>query len=202
MTQISIRSAPVPMNLELGRALRLGNEELFELCSRNPELRIERTPEGDLIVMSPPGGESSRRNARVVAALVEWADREGSGWVYDSSGGFLLADGAMRSPDAAWVRRERVEELSADERERFLPLCPDFVIELRSPTDSLPELETKMEEYRDHGAALGWLIDPFERRVQVYRSDREVERLDRLSSIDASPELPGFVLELDRLWAG
>lgn len=201
MTQISIRSEPVPFNLELGTALRLGDEELFELCSRNPGLRIERTAGGDLIVMTPAGGESSRRNARVVAALVTWADRDGSGVVYDSSGGFLLGDGAMRSPDAAWVRKERIETLSREQRERFVPLCPDFVIELRSPSDALSDLQAKMEEYRSDGAALGWLIDPFGRQVSIYRAGHAVEVLDQPSSIDASPDLPGFVLELGSLWA-
>jgi Uma2 family endonuclease len=201
MTQISIRSEPVPMNLELGTALRLGDSELFELCSRNPALRIERTARGDLVVMTPAGGESSRRNARIVAALVTWADADGSGVVYDSSAGFLLSDGSMRSPDAAWVRRGRLDKLSREERERFIPLCPDFVIELRSPTDPLPELTTKMEEYRVGGAALGWLIDPFKHRVHVYRPDRDAEILDRPATVDASPELAGFTLHLTQLWA-
>jgi len=201
MTQISIRTEPVPMNLELGPTLRLGDDELFDFCSRNPGLRIERTAGGDLIVMTPAGGESSRRNARLVAALVTWADGDGSGIVYDSSAGFLLGNGAMRSPDATWVRSERLAGLSAEERERFIPLCPDFVIELRSPSDPVSDLRAKMEEYRANGALLGWLIDPFDHRLHVYRPGREVEVLAQPSKADGSPELPGFVLDLDLIWA-
>lgn len=198
MTQIAIRRSPqsVPMSLDIGSALRLGDGELLELCRKNPELRIERTAEGDLIVMTPAGGESSRRNALLVAGLVNWAVQDGTGEVYDSSGGFVLPNGAMRAPDAAWVLRGRLAELSRDQREGFLPLCPDFVVELRSPSDSLADLQAKMEEYLGNGARLGWLIDPTEKRVVVYRPDREPEVLERPLELSAAPELPGFVLDL------
>jgi Uma2 family endonuclease len=202
MTQIAIRSspAPVPLRLEMGSALRLSDAELLELCRRNPELRIERTAEGDLIVMSPAGGESARRNARLVAALVNWADEDSTGVVYDSSGGFILPNGAMRSPDAAWVPKSRLSGLSEEQREGFLPLCPDFVIELRSPSDALGDLRAKMEAYVAGGAGLGWLIDPAERRVYVYRAGAEVEVLEDHRRLSASPELPGFVLDLELIW--
>jgi Uma2 family endonuclease len=202
MTQIAIRSspAPVPLRLEMGSALRLSDAELLELCRRNPELRIERTAEGDLIVMSPVGGESARRNARLVAALVNWADEDSTGVVYDSSGGFILPNGAMRSPDAAWVPKSRLSGLSEEQREGFLPLCPDFVIELRSPSDTLGDLRAKMEAYVAGGAGLGWLIDPAERRVYVYRAGAEVEVLEDHRRLSASPELPGFVLDLELIW--
>jgi Uma2 family endonuclease len=201
MTQIAIRGRDEPFDLELGSRLHWGDEELFELCARNPELRIERSREGNLIVMTPAGWESGRRNAEIVRALVEWADQDGSGVVSDSSGGFVLPNGAMRSPDAAWVLRSRVQEVPAETRKRFLPLCPDFVVELRSPSDRLEDLRAKMEEYRANGARLGWLIDPEERRVHVYRLGREVEILDEAAEVSGDPELSGLVLDLDRIWA-
>jgi Uma2 family endonuclease len=202
MTQIAIRRSPaaVPFHLEMGSALRLTDSELLELCRRNRELRFERTAEGDLIVTTPAGGESSRRNARLVTALVNWSDEDGSGVVYDSSGGFLLPNGAMRAPDAAWVRQSRLAELSSEEREGFVPLCPDFVIELRSPSDTLADLQGKMEEYLANGVRLGWLIDPGTRRVHVYRPGEEIEALDEPKEISGDPELPGFVMDLKSIW--
>lgn len=200
MTQLAIHGTAAPLHLELGSALRLGDDELFELCRRNPELRIERTPRGDLHVMTPVGGESSHRNAELIFALMEWAKRDGSGLAFDSSGGFLLPNGAMRSPDAAWVERSRWASLTDEERQRFLPLTPDFLVELRSPSDPLADLQRKMEEYRDVGTRLGWLIDPTERRVHVYRPGREPEVLDVPDRISGEPELPGFVLDLAPIW--
>lgn len=188
------------MNLEMGSELRWSDDALLELCRRNPELRIERTARGDLVVMTPAGGASSRRNARVVAALVDWADENGTGAVYDSSGGFLLANGAMWAPDAAWVPESRLVGLTIEQREGFLPLCPDFVVEIRSPSDSLPELRAKMAEYLANGARLGWLLDPLERRVSVYRPGQRSEIQDQPTQISGSPELPGFVLDLQPIW--
>jgi len=200
MSQIAIRSGAVPFTVEMGPRLTLSDDELFELCQRNPQLRLERTAEGDLIIMTPAGGKTSHRNARIVRLLDAWAEEDGTGLVFDSSGGFLLPDGAMRSPDAAWVLRSRLDELPSKVKEGFLPLCPDFVVELRSPSDSLPELQAKMEEYRDHGARLGWLIDPDARRVHVYRPSRPAETLDDPTTLSADPELPGFSLELSPIW--
>ena len=200
MTQLAILGTAAPLNLELGSALQLGDDELFELCRRNPELRIERTSRGDLHVMTPVGGESSHRNAELVFALMEWAKRDGTGVVFDSSGGFLLPNGAMRSPDAAWVERSRWAGLTDEQRRRFIPLAPDFVVELRSPSDDLPELQRKMEEFREAGVRLGWLVDPEERRVHVYRPGRAPEVLDHPGGVSAEPELPGFVLDLEPIW--
>lgn len=196
MTQIVIPDASIPFNVELGSALRLSDDELFELCGRNPELRIERTSEGDLIVMTPAGGESSHRNARLITALAGWADRDGTGLAFDASAGFLLPNGAMRSPDAAWVERSRWQALEPEQRRKFVPLAPDFVLELRSPSDHLPDLRSKMEEYRACGVRLGWLIDPEERRVHVYRPDRAPEVLEASARLAGDPELLGFILDL------
>lgn len=201
MTLLAISSTPVPLNIELGEALVRSDEELFEFCARNPELRIERTAEGDLIVMTPAGWASGHRSAEIVAALRDWAAREGTGLASDSSAGFVLQDGAMRSPDASWVLRSRLADISPEAKERFLPLCPDFVVELRSPSDRLPDLQAKMEEYRKNGARLGWLIDPQERRVHVYRPGRPVKVLDDPTEVSGDPELPGFVLDLAPIWA-
>lgn len=201
MTQIAIRDASIPFNVELGSALRLSDDQLFELCGRNPELRIERTPEGDLTVMTPAGGESSRKNVEAMVALAAWAKQDGTGVVFDSSAGFLLPNGAMRSPDAAWVERSRWQALEPEERRGFVPLVPNFVLELRSPSDRLPDLRAKMEEYRACGVRLGWLIDPEERRVHVYRPGRVPEVLEAPARVAADPELPGFVLDLEPIWA-
>ena len=200
MTQIALPSSPVPLSLQMGASLQLSDDELFELCARNPELRIERTVEGDLIVMTPAGWASGRRNAHIVGTLWAWARQQGDFEVGDSSAGFLLPNGAMRAPDASCVLRSRLGALSAERRERFLPLCPDFVVELRSPSDPLPALVAKMEEYRDNGARLGWLIDPLERRVHVYRPGREVEVLQDADRMAGDPELSGLVLELEPIW--
>lgn len=202
MAQIAISSSPVPLSLQVGDSLRLSDEELFELCARNPELRIERTAGGDLIVMTPAGGASGYRNSEIIAALAGWAKRDGTGVAFDSATGFFLPNGAMRSPDAAWVLRSRLEPLSDEAREKFLPLCPDFVVELRSPSDRLPDVQAKMEEYRDNGARLGWLIDPQERRIHAYRPGQAVDVLENPSQIAGDPELPGFVLDLTPIWQG
>lgn len=200
MTQLAIRNASIPFNMELGSALQLSDDELYELCIRNQELQIERTPQGDLIVMTPVGGESSHRNAEAVFALVAWARQDGSGLAFDSSGGFLLPNGAMRAPDASWVKRSKWGVLEPEERRKFVPLVPDFVMELRSPSDRLEDVKAKMEEYRSVGVPLGWLIDPEERRVYVYRPDRPPEVLDAPDRVEGDPELPGFVLDLEPIW--
>jgi Uma2 family endonuclease len=173
---------------------------LFELCQANPELRIERSAEGDLIVMPPVTGETGWRNAEVTIALGAWAHQDRTGVVFDSSTGFLLPNGAMRSPDAAWVRRERLGKLSPEQKRKFIPLCPDFVAEIRSATDSLRMVRAKMEEYIANGAALGWLIDPSTRRLSVYHPDKPVEMLLTPSMVSGDPVLPGFVFEVGRIW--
>ena len=193
--------SPATFNIRMGSTLRFSDDELFELCGRNPELRIERSAEGDLIVMTPAGGASGHRNAGILRALGEWARRDGTGLGFDSSTGFLLANGAMRAPDAAWVQRSRLEPLSPEDKERFLPLTPDFVVELRSPSDRIADLEAKMAEYLSQGARLGWLIDPQERQVHVYCAGQAVEILDEPAEVAGDPELSGFVLELAPIWA-
>lgn len=181
-------------------SLGLTDEQFFRLCQDNRDLRFEMTARGELIIMAPTGSETGRRNARVNQRLLNWSDADSTGVVFDSSAGFRLPNGARVSPDASWVSRERYEALSPEERERFAPVCPDFVVELRSPSDNLQELQERMAEYVENGARLGWLLDPQSRSVHVYRPGREAEILEGPEAVGGDPVLPGFVLDLREIW--
>ncbi len=200
MTTLTTQPSPIPLSLDLDPLVDLGTEEFFEFCQRNRDLRIERTATGEILIMPPAGGKTSNRNSRISGQLQTWSDADGSGEVFDSSGGFQLENGAIRSPDAAWVELDRLRSLEIGKKERFLPLCPTFVIELRSPSDPLSSVEAKMREYLDNGAQLGWLIDPKERNVHVFRPGADVEIEAEPLTLSADPELPGFVLRLGRIW--
>lgn len=178
----------------------LGDEAFYDFCRANDEWRIERTAEGDIIIMPPTGGKTGIRNSKLIAQLVVWNESNGRGQVFDSSTIFALPNGAQRSPDLAWVKNERWQALTAEQQEKFPPLCPDFVAELRSRTDSLKTLQAKMQEYIDNGAQLGWLLDPIEKRVHVYRSGAAVEILDDPQSVSGAPLLSGFTLDVQSLW--
>ncbi len=191
---------PPPLVLRLRPVVELTEDQLLELSSLNRDLRLELTAEGELIVMPPAGGETSKRNAELTIQLGTWAKRDGTGVTFDSSGGFTLPNGAVRSPDAAWIERSRLEALTAEQRRKFLPLCPDFAIELRSPSDRLSVVQDKMQEYLDNGMRLGWLVDPEHKQVYVYRPEAPVQRLENPESISGDPVLPGFVLELREVW--
>ena len=186
--------------LALPPVVRLDDDQFYELCRWNRELRIERAAGGGLSIMPPAGGETSRRNAEIARQLGNWAGRAGTGTAFDSSCGFVLPNGATRSPDASWVPRGRLAALTERQRSRFLPLCPDFVVELRSPTDGLQVLQDKMREYVDNGTSLGWLIDPERREVFVHRAGVAVERLRAPEHLPAEPPLAGFRLERDAIW--
>lgn len=179
---------------------RLGEDGFFEFCMLNKDLNIELTSAGDLIIMSPTGGKTGIRNFKLIASFGAWVEKDGTGKGFDSSTVFSLPNGAKRSPDVAWVRNERWERLSEKEQEQFPPLCPDFVVELRSPSDSLRALQEKMQEYIENGAELGWLIDPFEKKVYVYRPQSAVESLDDPQTISGDPSLAGFTLDVQALW--
>jgi Uma2 family endonuclease len=179
---------------------QLTSEQLFELCRANPELRVERTSQGEIVIMPPTGGETGHRNAAILTQLTNWAWADGTGVTFDSSTGFDLPDGATRSPDAAWVRKSRLRDLTDEQKEKFLPLCPDFVVELRSPSDPLPPLLEKMREYVANGAELGWLLDARRRKVFVFRPGAPAEELDNPESLSGEPLLPGFSLQLARVW--
>ena len=199
-TAVRPRRTDSALVLRLQPAIDLTREQFFHFCQLNSEVRIELTADAEIAIMPPTGGETGARNMRVGAQVARWADEDGSGVVFDSSTGFELPNGAVRSPDVAWVANARLARLSAEEKRRFLPLCPDFVIELCSPTDSVAEVQQKMEEYRANGARLGWLLDPDRRRVAVYCADGRVEWLERPISIAGDPVLPGFILSLSAIW--
>jgi Uma2 family endonuclease len=200
MTKVLPQVEIHPVVLKLKPAINLTDDQLFELCQLNRDWRIEYTAQGELIVMPPTGGETSNRNAELTYQVQAWTRRDQAGVAFDSSGGFKLPNGATRSPDAAWVRRSRLAGLTREQKQKFLPLCPDFVIELRSPTDNLQAVLDKMQEYLDNGAQLGWLLDPVTRRVHVYVPQRPPEILDAPNTLSADPLLPGFVLDLRKIW--
>ena len=189
-----------PLVVRLRPALDVSEDQFFALCQLNRDLRIERNAEGELLIMPPTGGGTGRRNAEITWLLVDWAKRDGTGVPFDSSTGFRLPNTAVRSPDAAWMLTARFDAIPADQREKFIPACPDFALELRSPSDQLSDVQTKMQEYLDNGLRLGWLLDPEPRHVYVYRPNAPVERLDDPATVAGDPELPGFVLNLRAIW--
>jgi Uma2 family endonuclease len=191
-----------PLVLRLAPVIDMSDEQFFDLCQLNRDLRLEHTSQGDLVIMPPTGGETGRTNFKLTQVFGNWVDADGTGVGFDSSTGFALPNGAKRSPDLAWVKRDRWEALTPEQRKGFAPLCPDFVMELRSPSDALEYVQTKMQEYLDNDAKLGWLIDPIEKKVYTYRPQAAVECLDNPQTISGDPVLPGFVLELGRVWNG
>lgn len=195
-----VHDEPFGVVLRLRPVIELSGEQLLELSSLNDDLRLELTAEGKLIVMTPAGGESSRRNLELTVQLGIWTRRDGTGVAFDSSGDFILPNGAIRSPDASWVERSRYEALTPEQREKYLPLCPEFVIELRSPSDRLVTLQEKMVEYVENGARLGLLLDPARRRVYVYKPGEPVRELADPEEVSADPILPGFVLKPREVW--
>lgn len=188
------------VTLRMNPAVKLTDDQFFELCQINRELRLERTAIGDIIVMAPAGGETSNRNIGIAGQLYVWTKKDGTGAAFDSSAGFKLPNGAERSADAAWVSHERLAQLTPAQKKKFIPLCPEFVVELLSPTDSLAATRAKMVEYMENGARLGWLIHPDAKKVFVYRPASPVEELRGVTEISADPELSGFTLDLRDIW--
>lgn len=176
------------------------DEWFMRVVQANRDLRIERNAKGDLEIMSPTGGESGAKNSLINARLFFWAEQNGTGKTFDSSTGFRLPNGAIRSPDASWVLQSRLGKLSSEEMRGYIPLAPDFVIELLSPTDTIAALQAKMEEYLTNGTRLGWLIDPLQARLFVYRSDESVVELLQPVNVSGDPLLPGFTLDLTKVW--
>ncbi len=185
-----------PIVVRLQPVIELTDDQFYEFCQLNPDLRMERTATGELIIMPPTGGESGKRNADLTTDLNIWNRQTKLGVVFDSSTGFRLPNGADRSPDASWIRLDRWNALNTRQRKRFLPLCPNFVIELRSETDSLEKLQEKMQEYLDNGLRLGWLIDPKTQKVEIYRPGSTLEVLPSPLTLSEEDVLPGFVLDL------
>lgn len=184
------------ITLNLNSIIKLTQEQFYQLCQANPDVKLERTTEGRIIVMPPTGGETGDCNSEINFQLRAWNKRTQLGKVFDSSTGFSLPKGGDRSPDASWVNLERWNALSSLEQTGFPPLCPDFVIELRSPTDQLKVLQEKMQEYINNGVRLGWLIDPKNKCVEIYRPNHPLEVLRSPTSLSGEDVLPGFVLDL------
>ena len=182
------------------QSVDLTDEQFYRLCSDNRDLRFELTAQRELLIMSPTGSKTGWRNGKITQHLFNWTELDGTGVGFDSSAGFTLPNGAKRSPDASWVRREVWDALTDEEQDEFAPICPDFAVELRSPTDSLEDLHEKMREYIANGTRLGWLFDPKNKRVDIYRPNQSVELLENPSSISGDPVLPGFLFDPSEIW--
>ena len=178
----------------------ISDEELMRLSAQNEPMRFEREPNGDVLVITPSGNRTGRMNAHILQTLGVWAESDGRGYFFDSSTGFTLPDGSVRSPDAAWLLKPRWDALSEDDKDRFSPIVPDFVIELRSPTDKLSDLEPKMQMWIANGAEVAWLIDPIEKTVTVYRPGADPERLMDPTSVQGTGPIAGFELIMQRVW--
>ena len=200
MAVLHPRPGPAALELHMAPAIDMSREQFFQFCQLNRDLRMERNAEGSIAVMTPAGGETGARNGFLSTALHRWAEQDGKGVAFGASTGFELPNGAVRAPDAAWVLRKRLARLSPEEKQRFLPLCPDFVVELLSPSDSRAAVRRKMEEYRANGARLGWLIDPARRRVAIYRADGGLEQRTEPHVVTGETVLPGFSLDLAAVW--
>ena len=183
--------------VRIPNTLRVTDDQFLELVRANPDLRMERTAEGELIILSPTGSEGGNYNAELTTDFGIWNRQAKLGKVFDSSTGFKLPNGATRTPDTAWVKQARWDALTSEQRKGFAPLCPDFVLELASETDDIEMLQAKMQEYLENGCSLGWLIDPKTRQVEIYRSNREVEVLQNPESLSGEEILPGFTLNLE-----
>ena len=193
--------------LTLPRSFSLTPDQFAAVCAANPEAVLELDADGTLIEMTPTGGSTSTRNTRLLMRLQLWADRQGGWKVFDSSGGFLLPDGSIRSPDASLVRQERWQALSEAERDGFPPLCPDLVVELASPSDQPEPLRLKMASYICNGAQLGWLLLPRQRTVEVWSAEPSTQAarfsaMSDASRLEAAAEFPGLVIDLEEIWAG
>jgi Uma2 family endonuclease len=191
---------PKPLLVDTSRITlrRITHQEFELLCQDNPELRLELTADGELLTMSPAGHESSEQNADLTIELGIWNRTTRQGRVFDSSGGFTLPSGAVRSPDVTWIETSKLANVAAGVK--FPLVVPDFVIELRSQSDSLKTLQEKMEEYRTNGVRLGWLIDPQQKQVEIYRLERDKEILQSPTTLSGEDVLPGFTLELSAIW--
>ncbi len=203
MTSLLIKTELSPITVDLSSLvpqMRITDQQFLDLCQANQDLRIERTAEGQVIVMPPAFAETGNRNSRIIQQLTNWSDQAGTGEVFDSSSGFTLPNGAIRSPDAAWIRGERWNQLSQAQKAAFSPICPDFVVELRSASDTLVSVQDKMQEYINNGSQLGLLIDRKNGTVHLYRPEHPPEILTHPQSVSCDPELPGFTLQMAKIW--
>ena len=191
MTAITVDFSPV---------VEISDEQFYQLCIHNPDTKFERTADGEIIIMPPTGGETGKRNSDLIAQLAIWNRQTNLGEVFDSSTGYKLPSGANRSPDVSWIEKSRWNSLTPKQKEKFIPLAPDFALELMSPTDYLINTQAKMKEYLDNGVKLGWLINPKAKQVEIYRLGQDVELLDSPRSISGEDILPGFTLDLANIF--
>jgi Uma2 family endonuclease len=196
--ELILKELPLPVRLRFPKPTN--DEELFRFCARNGDLRIEREPGGEILVMSPASSKTSQMKMRIGRLLDEWAEADGRGVAFDSSGGFTLPDGSMRNPDAAWVLRIRWDALTQVQQSSFAPVSPDFVIELRSPTDGIADVREKMRMWVSNGTEVPWLIDPERRAVEIYRPRDPFEQLHDPGSVQGTDPVAGFELVMARVW--
>ncbi|PSO52553.1 MAG: hypothetical protein BRC34_11370 [Cyanobacteria bacterium QH_1_48_107] len=188
------------ITLNLNAVVELTKEEFYQLCQENSDLRLERNAQGEIIIMPPTGGETGKRNSILLVQLWLWNEQTQLGEVFDSSTGFSLPKGGDRSPDISWVKKSKWEALTPQQKEKFVPLCPDFLIELISPSDNLKNTQDKMQEYLNNGNRLGWLINRQQKQVEIYRPEQAVETLQSPPNLSGEDVLPGFTLNLQRIW--
>ena len=203
MTNLQIRNEPRSITVDISSLMTLpqmSEAQFYELCHRNPDLQIERNAQGEVIVMPPAFSDTGNRNNKISYQLTRWAEQDGTGECFDSSAGFTLPSGSMRSPDASWIKLERWDALTEAQQASFAPICPDFVIELRSSSDTLKSLQAKLQEYIENGVRLGLLIDRQSCTVYCYRADGSVVVITEPDSVSCDPELPGFTLQMAKIW--
>jgi Uma2 family endonuclease len=203
MTNLQIKTEPMLMTVDISALMTLpqmSDEQFYEFCHRNPYLRIERNANGEVIVMPPAFSDTGNRNNKIGYQLTRWTEERENGEAFDSSAGFTLPNGAVRSPDASWIRLDRWNALTEAQKASFAPICPDFVVELKSASDTLKSLQTKMQEYIENGAKLGLLIDRQTRTVYCYRADGSVAVLNQPERVSCDPELPGLTLQMAKIW--
>ncbi|MEH2382052.1 MAG: Uma2 family endonuclease [Nostoc sp.] len=190
-----------PLVLQIPSSMQMTDEQFFEFCQVNRDLRIERNKFGELVIMPPTGSETGNREGNISGQLWVWSEQDGTGITFSSSTGFKLSTGAERSPDASWIKLERWNALSPEQQRKFAPICPDFVVELKSPSDNLQTLKEKMEEYMNEpGIHLGWLIDRKQGKVYIYRPGLSEECLDNPATVSGELVLPGFILNMSKVW--
>jgi Uma2 family endonuclease len=200
MATLLVQTISTPMMIDLPWIVPMTEEQFYEFCLANRDLRIERNSSGEVIVMPPAFSDTGNRNFNIAVQLGSWAERDGTGLGFDSSAGFTLPNGAIRSPDAAWIKLARWNELTEKQKASFAPICPDFVIELRSKSDTVASLQKKMEEYLANGTVLGWLVDRQNRQVHIYRPHQEPVILHDPKVVIGDPELSGFELVMAKIW--
>jgi Uma2 family endonuclease len=203
MTTLQVQSSLQPLAVDLSAfvpQLKMSDEQFLAFCRTNRDLRIERLASGEVIVMPPAFSDTGNRNAKLLYQVMAWADKDGTGETFDSSAGFTLPNGSTKSPDVSWIKSERWNQLSAEEKASFAPICPDFVIELRSASDSLKRLQEKMAEYVANGVRLGILVDRKAKAVYLYRPQQAPQMLEEPDSVSCAPELNGLSLQMTKIW--